>query len=162
MWGGRNNAEASNSLACFDTKTFTWTLPKITGEAPSAKDGHSACVIKNKMYVFGGFEYISGQYSQDVHCINLDTFEWRYVYAKGKPPCHRDFQTSVAYDDRMYIFGGRGELNSSYSSSEEVYCPQVFYLDTITDTWVNVNAGGTWPEGRRSHSACKYKLYLHT
>lgn len=156
MWGGRNNAVACDTLSCFDTKTLEWSTPTVTGMVPYAKDGHSACVIDNKMYIFGGFEYLTDQYSQEVHCLNLDTLEWSIVNARGTAPSHRDFHTAVAVDKKMYIFGGRGDLNSPYNSQEEIYCPQVFYLDTTEGKWVAVNPGGTWPEGRRSHSSCKF------
>ena len=156
MWGGRNNAVACDTLSCFDTKTLEWTTPAVTGMVPYAKDGHSACVIANKMYIFGGFEYLTDQYSQEVHCLNLDTMQWSYIDARGTSPSHRDFHTAVAVGDKMYIFGGRGDLNSPYNSQEEIYCPQVFYLDTTEEKWVAVNPRGTWPEGRRSHSSCKF------
>lgn len=135
-------------------------MPPVTGIVPYAKDGHSACVIRNKMYVFGGFEYLTDQYSQEVHCLDLDSLQWTFVDVHGAPPSQRDFHTAVPIGDRMYIFGGRGDLNSPYNSQEEVYCPQVFYLDTVKDEWVVANPQGTWPEGRRSHSACKYFTLL--
>lgn len=160
MWGGRNNAVACEDLSCFDTKKLEWSTPAVTGMVPYAIDGHSACLIKNKMYIFGGFEYITDQYSQEVHYLNLDTLKWSYVITKGTPPSHRDFHTAVAYGDRMYIYGGRGDVNGPFSTNEEIYCPEVYYLDTVTETWVNVKANGTWPEPRRSHSACKYFIYL--
>uniref|UniRef100_A0A2A4K149 Kelch domain-containing protein 3 n=1 Tax=Heliothis virescens TaxID=7102 RepID=A0A2A4K149_HELVI len=161
MWGGRNNAVACDTLSCFDTKTLEWSTPTVSGMVPYAKDGHSACVIGNKMYIFGGFEYLTDQYSREVHCLNLDTLQWSYIDARGTAPSHRDFHTAVAVDHKMYIFGGRGDLNSPYNSQEEIYCPQVFYLDTIEEKWVAVNPGGTWPEGRRSHSSWIYKDYMY-
>ncbi|XP_047994369.1 kelch domain-containing protein 3-like [Leguminivora glycinivorella] len=155
MWGGRNNALACDILTVFDTRTLEWSTPTVSGMIPFAKDGHSACIINNKMYIFGGFEYLTDQYSQEVHCLNLDTFKWQLVEAKGTPPSHRDFHTAVAHGDRMYVFGGRGDLNSPYNSQEEIYCSHIYYLDTTTDTWVSLNNRNqkNWPCGRRSHSA---------
>lgn len=159
MWGGRNNVVACVSLSCFDTKTLEWHIPAVTGMIPFAKDGHTSCIIRNKLYIFGGFEYHTDQYSQEVHCLNLDTMKWQMVNTTGHAPSHRDFHTAVAVGDRMYIFGGRGDLNSPYDSHEELYCSQVYYLDTVAEHWVCLNPSGTWPEGRRSHSACKYYKY---
>ena len=36
--------------------TKKWHRPTVTGEIPGARDGHSACVINNRMFVFGGYE----------------------------------------------------------------------------------------------------------
>lgn len=161
MWGGRNNAVACDTLSCFDTKTLTWSTPQVSGMVPYAKDGHSACVINNKMYIFGGFEYLTDLYSQEIHCLNLDTMRWSFIDAAGTLPSYRDFHTAVAYGTRMYIYGGRGDMNSPYNSQEEIYCPEVFYFDTVSETWVGLNPQGTWPEGRRSHSACKFAYILY-
>lgn len=160
MWGGRNNAVACDTLTIFNTRTLEWSTPPVSGVIPYAKDGHSACVIKDKMYIFGGFEYLTDQYSQEVHCLNLKSYEWRFIDAKGTPPSHRDFHTAVAVGDRMYVFGGRGDLNSPYNSQEEIYCPQIYYLDTKTEVWVALNPTSVWPEGRRSHSACEYYMTI--
>lgn len=156
MWGGRNNAIACDILCCFDTKTLKWSTPAVTGSVPFAKDGHSACVINNKMYIFGGFEYLTDQYSQEVHSLDLITFRWDFVLTKGTPPSHRDFHSATAVGNRMYIFGGRGDLNSPFNSEEEIYCPDLFYLDISTNEWVSLCTKGDWPEGRRSHSAWLY------
>lgn len=154
MWGGRNNAVACDTLSCFNTKTYEWSTPPVSGMVPDAKDGHSACVINNKMYIFGGFEYVTDQYSQEVHCLDLETFVWRFIDASGAIPSPRDFHTAVSYNNNMYLFGGRGDPVNSSNLTEERYCSQLFYLDTIKEKWVMVNAQGNCPEGRRSHSAC--------
>ncbi|XP_063822675.1 kelch domain-containing protein 3 [Ostrinia nubilalis] len=161
MWGGRNNSVACETLSCFDTKTLEWSAPAVSGMVPFAKDGHSACVIRNKMYIFGGFEYLTDTYSQIVHCLDLETMNWTLMDPTGAIPSHRDFHTAVSVGDRMYIFGGRGDLNSPYNSQEEVYCSQIFYLDTVTEKWVALNPRGTWPEGRRSHSAWLHNGFMY-
>lgn len=156
MWGGRNNAVACDKLCCFDTKALEWTIPIASGNAPRAKDGHSACIINNKMYIFGGFEYLAEHYSKEVHCLNLDTLHWTFIIPTGALPAHRDFHTAVAYSGRMYVYGGRGDINAPHNTHEEVYFPEICYLDTTAEKWVTVKPTGTWPEERRSHSACKY------
>ncbi|XP_026751898.1 kelch domain-containing protein 3 [Galleria mellonella] len=162
MWGGRNNSVASETLSCFDTKTLEWSTPPVSGMVPYAKDGHSACIIKNKMYIFGGFEYSSDQYSQEVHCLDLDTLKWTFIDTRGSPPSYRDFHTAVAYGDRMYVFGGRGGGDfSPYNNLDEEYCPKVYYLDTVEQKWVVTNPTGTWPEGRRSHSAWLHNDFMY-
>ena len=45
-----NKCDSLNSekLFCrFDTNTFTWSRPKVFGDIPGERDGHSACVIGN-------------------------------------------------------------------------------------------------------------------
>lgn len=55
----------------------------------------------------------------------------------------------------MYIFGGRGDENAPDQTDNEIYCPEIHYLDTTTNMWVQPTVCGNKPPGRRSHSACK-------
>ncbi|VVC89265.1 unnamed protein product [Leptidea sinapis] len=147
LWGGRNESIAGDTVFCFDTNTYQWSTPVVSGVIPNGKDGHATCLIDNKMYTFGGFEYLTDQYTNNVHCLNLDTMEWSCIYTKGVPPVPRDFHTALAYKNRIYVFGGRGDFNRPYSSNNEVYCDKVFYLDIETETWVTVDTNGIKPEG---------------
>lgn len=55
----------------------------------------------------------------------------------------------------MYIFGGRGDNNTLRAIDKEVYCPDIYYFDTVTKMWVCPTTHGDKLNGRRSHSACK-------
>lgn len=160
IWGGRNDEMVCDILFCFDTKTLQWTTPSVYGAMPGARDGHSACIYGNRMYIFGGFEEVIDQFSCDVHCLDLDNMQWHYIQTTGHPPSYRDFHTASVINDRIYIFGGRGDLHSPYHSQDEIYCPKIVYLDLETNHWVMPNlTTGKEPIGRRSHSACKYTLF---
>ncbi|XP_037499359.1 kelch domain-containing protein 3 isoform X1 [Rhipicephalus sanguineus] len=162
LWGGRNDDGACNILYRFDTNTLTWSRPKVCGHVPGARDGHSACVMGNRMYVFGGFEEQADRFSQDVHYLDLDTMLWQYVPTRGQPPQWRDFHSASAIGGRMYVWGGRGDSQGPYHSQSEVYCNRMAYLDTATSCWVHPRVEGVPPEGRRSHSAFVYngELYI--
>jgi hypothetical protein len=127
------------------------------------------------MYIFGGFEELIDQFSCDVHCLNLKTMQWHFIHTSGAPPSFRDFRelikfkiilkfniltvhldTATVINDRMYIYGGRGDIHAPYHSQEEIYCPKIVYLDLKSNHWVTPTVTGKIPIGRRSHSACKF------
>lgn len=56
LFGGRNDEAPCNVLFRFDTRTHRWSRPRVRGQIPAERDGHSACIIKDHMYVFGGYE----------------------------------------------------------------------------------------------------------
>ncbi|XP_055836798.1 kelch domain-containing protein 3 [Episyrphus balteatus] len=161
LWGGRNDDNLCNVLYCFDPKTLTWSRPKVTGSIPGARDGHSACVYGNFMYIFGGFEDDINEFSCDVHSLNFDTMEWKYNQTFGVAPSFRDFHSAAAIQDRMYIFGGRGDKHSPYHSREEMYCPEIVYLDLKTKVWHRPSTTGKVPVGRRSHSMFIYNGLIY-
>lgn len=161
MWGGRNDETCCNILFCFDTRTHRWSKPPVHGTIPGVRDGHSACIIGQFMYIFGGFEEQISQFSWDVHCLDLETMTWRYIATKESPPSYRDFHTATILMDRMYVFGGRGDRQSPYHTQEEIYCPKIVYLDLKTRVWHTPNTTGSIPVGRRSHSAFVYNGMLY-
>lgn len=155
LWGGRNDVMASSTVHCFDIDTYTWTVPTTHGRPPLAADGHSACIINNFMYLFGGFENDTEKFTRTVHRLSLQTFEWEVVDTFGVPPVTRDFHTASAIGHRMYIFGGRSTTleDVMYVPISEFYCNKIMYLNTKSMKWEMPNTLGQIPCGRRSHSA---------
>ena len=43
-------------LVYFVSETCEWKRLETDGNRPGARDGHTSCVIKKKMYLFGGYE----------------------------------------------------------------------------------------------------------
>lgn len=160
MWGGRNDEIYCNILFCFDTGTHKWSRPDVNGVIPCARDGHSACIIDNNMYIFGGFNEEINQFTYQLHCLNLETMTWRYILTTGTAPNQRDFQTANVLNDCIYVFGGRGYRYSPLHN-QEIYCPQIMYLDLRTRVWHKPHTTGTVPVGRRSHSAIVYNGNLY-
>ncbi|XP_037024421.1 kelch domain-containing protein 3 [Bradysia coprophila] len=161
MWGGRNDEMCCSILFCFDTITHQWSKPEVNGEIPAVRDGHTACIVDHNMYIFGGFEEQANRFSCDVHCLNLETMTWSYLSTTEQPPSYRDFHTATVLDNKMYIFGGRGDRHSPFHTQEEIYCDQLVYLDLSTRKWTKPNATGSVPLGRRSHSAFVYNKQLY-
>jgi N-acetylneuraminic acid mutarotase len=105
------------------------------------------------MYIFGGFQEHPSQFSQDLYMLNLQTMLWSIIKTKGVIPSYRDFHTATAIGNKMYIYGGRGDINAPRQTDSELYCPDIFYLDTTTRMWVCPTVYNHKPPGRRSHSA---------
>jgi N-acetylneuraminic acid mutarotase len=131
------------------------------GNQPGARDGHTACILDDNLYIFGGFEEVIDQFSCDVHCLNLKTMHWSYVQTFGETPSYRDFHSATIINNRMYIFGGRGDIFGPYHSQEEIYCPKIVYLDLKTHYWHHPTTTGKVPLGRRSHSAFVFNSMIY-
>ena len=53
------------------TASKRWNRPPVSGDIPGARDGHSCCVIRDKMFVFGGYEE-----GVSYHYVHLAYFLW--------------------------------------------------------------------------------------
>ncbi|GFU24038.1 kelch domain-containing protein 3, partial [Nephila pilipes] len=153
LWGGESFFRSCNTLYCFEYGTLSWSIPETSGEGPKITDGHSACVIGDYMYIFGGYEEDTFGFSDKVFRINLITFNWETVLTHGLPPSKRDFHTASVIGNFMYIFGGR----SARDSGEDYYLNDIMCLDTDSMVWSTPFCSGRLPNGRRSHSAVVYK-----
>ena len=52
--------------------TRFWTCPSTCGDRPGARDGHSACILNDRMFIFGGYvEDVSAYNSQQVYLFNF-------------------------------------------------------------------------------------------
>jgi hypothetical protein len=63
----------------FYTETLKWSSPNVYGKIPIPRDGHSACIIQNCMYIFGGFQEHPHQFSQHLYMLNLHTMVWSII-----------------------------------------------------------------------------------
>lgn len=154
IWGGRNDKDgACDVLFCFDTDTHRWRRILTEGEIPGARDGHSACVVADKMYIFGGYEEEIDRFSNEVHYLDFTTLTWSGLLpVKGKPAMWRDFHTSSTIDHNIYVFGGRSDKGGNQFTNREIYENFVYIFNTLTNTWDSVPTRGRTPVGRRSHS----------
>ncbi|XP_064602184.1 kelch domain-containing protein 3-like [Liolophura sinensis] len=157
IWGGRNdNKGACKILFSFNTVTNSWSRPAVTGDIPGARDGHSACVINGKMFIFGGYEEEIDRFTNDVHMLDFSTMNWVYInrkMLKGEPPRSRDFHTATPIGDIMYIFGGRSDEGGPIFTNNEMYLNLLHAFDTSTFTWTKPSNSTISPVGRRSHSS---------
>ncbi|XP_071480445.1 kelch domain-containing protein 3-like [Diadema antillarum] len=162
LWGGRNDTSgADNKLYAFDTKTSRWMLESPRGHLPDATDGHTACVIGNRMYVFGGFIDLMQSYSNLTYALDFREMKWTLLQPKGgEVPHWRDFHTATPFGDHMYVFGGRSDVSGPWYTGREFYCNRLKMFDTRNSQWLTPRATGDEPIGRRSHSAVLYDNHL--
>ena len=100
-----------------------WRKVEIDGFIPPSRDGHTAVIWNNQMFVFGGFEEDSQRFSQETYVFDFGTATWREMHTKNTPPLWRDFHTASVIDGVMYIFGGRSDHNGQVGD-EHLVCVQ--------------------------------------
>lgn len=113
---------------------------------------HTANIIDNKMYVFGGGD---GKYwLNDLMIFDLVNLEWTGpVKTQGIEPQGRLQHSAVSIDKKIYIFGGEPDQHRQLND--------IFYLDTTNLTWVKPIVNGNGPSARVSATGCQIdqKIY---
>ncbi|XP_077034571.1 host cell factor 2 isoform X2 [Agelaius phoeniceus] len=134
-----------NDLWELDIETMTWSRPETKGTVPLPRSLHTANVIGNKMYVFGGWvpQSAGGEISApdgEWKCtgsfsyLNLDTTEWIGLISDCQEdksnllPGPRAGHCAVAIGTRLYIWSGRDGYRKAWNN--QVCCKDLWYLDT--------------------------------
>ena len=163
LWGGRNDVHGSSDvLHEYNPVTNTWSIVPINGDLiPPARDGHTAIVNGDFMYIFGGFEDSFQRFSQETYSFNFVTRTWQRLYTTGELPQHRDFHTACVLNHNMYIFGGRSDEMGQFHSNSDIYCSKIYSLNLKTHVWTQIKTTGNGPCGRRSHSVWAMNNYMY-
>uniref|UniRef100_A0A3B4VPV9 Zmp:0000001301 n=1 Tax=Seriola dumerili TaxID=41447 RepID=A0A3B4VPV9_SERDU len=121
----------------------TWEEIPQSGEVPSAREGHTLCVVKGKLYLFGGVsspnatECLPGVYSFDIVSLTWDCL------ATGGVALRTLSHSSVAVGDNIYVYGGI--LGGSPIDDLLVF-------STVSLTWTPVKTSGSLPPALCGHS----------
>ena len=106
----------NSDIMQLDTDTMVWTRPRVNGESPSGRYGHTAVVMQDaKLVVFGGWGKLGCQSPEatsnpNVHAMHtLDTRDmtWSVCQNTSKKPLKQLYNHSACFaENSMYIFGG--------------------------------------------------------
>ncbi|XP_030017537.1 kelch repeat-containing protein [Sphaeramia orbicularis] len=119
----------SDSLYIFDPHLSIWYQPIVTGESPSPRSGHSACVMQErKIYVFGGWD--TPVCYNDMYMLDLGLMEFSAVKTNGKAPSPRSWHGSAVLSDTQFLIHGGYNGNNALSDT--------FIFDIDTNSWTEV------------------------
>jgi N-acetylneuraminic acid mutarotase len=115
-----------SDLIVFDGTSKGWRLVNCKGELPKPVYLHSAAVLSNYMYIFGGN---TGKDSNMFHRLNLDTYTWQNLGTLTGSPSARYGHASCALTElnQIYVVGG------SYGNSQ--YSNESFSYNVQTSQW---------------------------
>lgn len=140
------------------------------GSWPPPRWKHSATVVDNKIFVFGGFHSSSTRFN-DLWVFNPITLDWTQAGAVNVPvgngnnaashrasvakpvaptlPPPRGAHSAVAIRRNIYVFGGYGGTGYGRRDFDDLYV-----LRTDDFSWTKVTCKGKPPEKRAGHQAC--------
>jgi len=108
-----------------------WTQLMPNGDAPVARWGHSAAVLGEDMYVFGG-TIAAGTVINDLWGYNFPYGVWQKLSPSGASPSGRFTQTMVTIGDSIIMYGGNNMAGANYNEIWS-YSPHKGVGDTEDD-----------------------------
>lgn len=151
IYGGMSGCRLGD-LWQLDLDSMTWSKPFIDGPSPLPRSLHSATLINNKMYVFGGWVPLvvdnesrsglgggvgPGTHEKEWKCtntlatLNLDTMTWDLVTNESfeeSVPRARAGHCAVGINTRLYIWSGRDGYRKAWNN--QVCCKDLWFLES--------------------------------
>jgi len=156
----KSKDEVKMPVRVLDTQTDTWstlTTTCATAIHPRPRGGHSATVIGNKVYVFGG-EDARRKPLNELWVLDLSTLEWSQPETSssggGSAPTARSQHTACSFRNRYIILFGGGSVANCFND--------LTVLDTQTMEWSCPTAEGPVPPPRAGHAAAVLGTTLYT
>jgi Galactose oxidase, central domain len=114
-----------NDVWSYEPRTNTWTQQECIGYIPAPREGHSAAVVGDVMYVFGG-RTEEGTDLGDLAAFRLSTRRWYTFQNMGPSPSPRSGHSMTAYGKQIVVLAG--EPSSAPRDPAEL--SMVYILDT--------------------------------
>ncbi|XP_024884293.1 F-box only protein 42-like [Temnothorax curvispinosus] len=144
-----------NELHVYSIKSNKWTAIN-TLETPPPTSAHSATIHRNLMVVFGG---VCNGYnsSNDVWCLNLDSYTWHKQSTSNLKPQPRYGQSQIELGEKhLLVLGGCTGPNAAMNDA------WLLTMEGVSWTWRKINMHNTeWaPTHIWCHQACKVGNYI--
>ncbi|KAI1789772.1 hypothetical protein LXA43DRAFT_1096023 [Ganoderma leucocontextum] len=107
LFGGTDCQYHYNDTWAFDTTTKTWSELTCIGFIPSPREGHSAAMVDDVIYVFGG-RGVDGKDLGDLGAFKVSNQRWYMFQKMGPAPSPRSGHAMASMGSRVFVLGGLG------------------------------------------------------
>lgn len=140
-----------NDVMALDLATWQWETVPCAGEVPDARSGHQGVVVKDQLFIMGGWNSIT-QFA-DLYVLDIKSWVWSKPSVGGDfgPPRWNFAAVSVCAVPhwKVFVFGGNsGDLNDAAVKPQGEYRNDLCVLDTGSMQWSRPDIAGVPPSQR--------------
>ncbi|KAI0778416.1 hypothetical protein BD413DRAFT_466819 [Trametes elegans] len=118
LFGGTDCQYHYNDTWAFDTTTNTWSELNCIGFIPSPREGHSAAMVDDVVYVFGG-RGVDGKDLGDLGAFKISNQRWYMFQKMGPAPSPRSGHAMASMGSRVFVLGGLGGESMNAQKPED-------------------------------------------
>jgi N-acetylneuraminic acid mutarotase len=118
VFGGYSGTGYESAVVALDLKTGQWETLAVKGESPSARSAHTAVVVGNCMYVFGGWNGVHCM--NDLHELNFETNTWTLICADTSQASR--LSGSANHKHSIFAHPNAGALNENAGEMPNARC----------------------------------------
>jgi len=143
-FGGTDGVAWYNDVWTYDPRTNGWTQLDCIGYIPQPREGHSAALVNDVMYIFGGRTQ-EGNDLGDLAAFRITSRRWYTFQNMGPSPSPRSGHSMTAYGQQIVVLAG--EPSSAPRDPSELSL--VYILDTAKIRYPNDQQIQQTPSGER-------------
>ncbi|KAH7106738.1 hypothetical protein BKA62DRAFT_214496 [Auriculariales sp. MPI-PUGE-AT-0066] len=111
VFGGTDGRFYYNDTWVFDTTTRHWAELTCIGFIPAAREGHSAALVDDVIYIFGG-RGVDGTDLNDLAAFKITNLRWFTFTRMGDPPSGRSGHAMATVGSRVFVLGGESSSDT--------------------------------------------------
>ena len=143
-FGGTNGTQWFNDVWSYDPKVVAWSQLDCIGYIPAPREGHSAALVDDVMYIFGG-RTEEGTDLGDLAAFRITSRRWYTFQNMGPSPSPRSGHSMTAYGKQIVVLAG--EPSSAVRDPSEL--SMVYVLNTVKIRYPNDQQIQNTPAGER-------------
>ena len=143
-FGGTNGVQWFNDVWSYDPRQNVWSQLDCIGYIPAPREGHSAALVGDVMYIFGG-RTEEGTDLGDLAAFRITSRRWYTFQNMGPSPSPRSGHSMTAYGKQIVVLAGEPSLTSSDPNELSL----VYILDTVKIRYPNDQQIQQTPSGER-------------
>ncbi|KAL8778807.1 MAG: hypothetical protein Q9213_007242 [Squamulea squamosa] len=144
LFGGTNGTQWFNDVWSYDPRQVAWTQLDCIGYIPAPREGHSAALVNDVMYIFGG-RTEDGTDLGDLAAFKITSRRWFTFQNMGPAPSPRSGHSMTAFGKQIVVLAG--EPSSAPRNVDEL--SMVYVLDTGKIRYPNDQQIQQTPTGER-------------
>jgi len=138
LFGGQGKSQkVYKDLWQYSLETCIWSKAKQDKKCRMPpRLSPATALVKNKLYIFGGATpNPASKKLNDLWTLDLDTGAWEDINTSGDIPSPRASATTVAYNQKVYLYGGTGSKGTSYKLPK---LNDLYEYDTVSKSWTKL------------------------
>ena len=104
-FGGTNGTKWFNDVWTYDPRVNAWSQLDCIGYIPAPREGHSAALVADVMYIFGG-RTEEGTDLGDLAAFRITSRRWYTFQNMGPSPSPRSGHSMTAHGKQIIVLGG--------------------------------------------------------
>lgn len=147
-------SDTHTKLRKYDLNLGIWICLNPTEVLPVRVTGHTLAIMENFLYIFGGYDPVTGDVILKILKLDLDTLQWNFLNTSRTYLDFFAIQSKIQIDQFLYAAGGRGsDKNFNIIKKYDLLSPTLEF-EILSENW-------NFPSPRKNHAMGRISNFFY-